>query len=153
MWSRRWLAWAAAGWMLAFAAMSAYWAAGGRIGVDTLGGTIETYADERGTQFVVALWLIAALKVVAAALPIALVEDWTTAISRRWLRLSTWVMGAGMVLYACANFGARAIMALGLIETPESMHTTAARWHLFFWNPWWLLGGILYIAAARSTRK
>jgi hypothetical protein len=148
----RWIAWAAAGWMLAFAAMSAYWAAGGRIGVETIGGTIETYADERGTEFVVLLWLIAALKVVAAQVPLALVERWVPAVPRRWLWLATLIMGIGMILYAGANVGARAIMALGLIDTPDSMHSSAARWHLLFWNPWWLLGGILYVAGARTVK-
>ena len=138
--------------MLVFAAMSAYWAAGGRIGVETIGGTVESYGDEGGATFVALLWLIAALKVLAALVPLTLAERWTIVVPRRLLRLATSAMGIGMVLYAGANFGARAIMAVGLIDTPESMHSAAARWHLYFWNPWWLLGGILYVAVARLAR-
>jgi hypothetical protein len=133
--------------------MSFYWAFGGDVGLGTIGETIGTPANERDTQFVLILWVTAVLKLLAGLIPLALVRGWIPAISRRWLRLMVWGVGIFMFLYAGANFGARAIMALGIIETPESMRTSAARWHLWFWNPWWMLGGILYIAGGWSSRQ
>src|SRR6266542_2164164 len=43
---------------------------------------------------------------------------------------------------------AAGLMALGLLATPESMHSDAARWHLVLWDPWWVLGGVLFVIAA-----
>ncbi|HEV2404232.1 MAG TPA: hypothetical protein VGR88_02200 [Ktedonobacterales bacterium] len=41
-------------------------------------------------------------------------------------------------------------MVSGVIATPAGLGTTAARWHLYLWDPWWLLGGVLIIVAART---
>lgn len=130
--AEHWAAYIASAWMFVFAAMSVYWALGGNVGVDTLGGTISTQANERDPQFVALLWLTAALKVLGALPPLALVHGWAQAIPRRLLLLGIWATGVYMILYAGANFGARAIMALGLIDTPDSMRTSGARWHLWF---------------------
>jgi len=61
---------------------------------------------------------------------------------------ATWVAGVGMLLYGGANLAVRAVMAVGLLATPESMHSDAARWHLVLWDPWWVLGGVLFVIAA-----
>jgi Protein of unknown function (DUF3995) len=145
-------AYLASWWMFIFTAMSVYWALGGNFGVETLGATISTQAKERDPQFVVVLWITAVLKVLGGLLPLGMVRGWARPIPRRLLLLGTWAAGIFMILYASANFGARAIMALGLIDTPDSMRTSGARWHLWFWNSWWMLGGILYVIAAWVNR-
>ena len=60
--------------------MSAYWAAGGTLGLDTLGREIER--DARARDLTVALaWVTAALRGLGAALALALVQRWGSVAS------------------------------------------------------------------------
>ncbi|MBA3282396.1 MAG: DUF3995 domain-containing protein, partial [Acidimicrobiia bacterium] len=71
---RAWTGCASAGWALAFAGLSFYWAAGGRLGLGTLALALrdKTLAREQG--FVALLWFTGALKVLVALLAFALVR-------------------------------------------------------------------------------
>jgi glucan phosphoethanolaminetransferase (alkaline phosphatase superfamily) len=144
---------AAAAWALVFAAMSFYWAAGGSIGSSTMSDTIVEPARAREPQFVALLWITGVLKAIAGLLALALVRPQGRVLPR-WIPLTaTWVAGVGMLLYGGANLAVRAVMALGLLATPESMHSAAARWHLLLWDPWWVLGGALFVVAAWSCGR
>jgi Protein of unknown function (DUF3995) len=143
-----WAVYAAAAWVLVFAAMSFYWAAGGSLGSSTMSDTILEPARAREPQFVALLWITGALKAIAGLLALALVRPWGRVLPR-WIPVTaTWVAGVGMLLYGGANLAVRAVMAVGLLATPESMHSDAARWHLVLWDPWWVLGGVLFVIAA-----
>jgi hypothetical protein len=43
-----------------------------------------------------------------------------------------------------------------VLSVPSGLGHTAALWHVVLWDPWWLLGGILFLVAAwyytRTTR-
>jgi hypothetical protein len=144
----RLVAYMAAAWAFVFAAMSFYWAAGGTAGASTLGETITRAGREREPLFVAILWGTGALKAIAGVGPLALARPWGGRIPR-WISLvATWSAGVLFALYGGANLAVRGLMAAGAIETPASMHSTAARWHLLLWDPWWLLGGVLFIVAA-----
>jgi Protein of unknown function (DUF3995) len=148
-----WAAYAAAAWALVFAAMSFYWAAGGSLGSSTMSDTIVQAARAREPQFVALLWTTGALKAIAGLLALALVRP-SGRLLPRWIALTgTWVAGVGMLLYGGANLAVRAVMAVGLLATPGSMHSDAARWHLLLWDPWWVLGGALFVAAAWSVSR
>ncbi|MEW9675157.1 DUF3995 domain-containing protein [Lentibacillus sp. L22] len=83
----------------------------------------------------------------AGLLALAFTNSWGRIIPR-WILLSAgWFIGIFLSLYGGANLFIRGLMAVGVMATPESMHSTAARWHLLFWDPWWLLGGVLFILA------
>ncbi len=140
-----WAGYAACGWALLFAAVSIYWAAGGTIGADTVGDRVT-----RLPGIVALLWAVGAAKLVGALLALALVRSSARLARRRLMLTIAWAAGAGMILYGGANLAVRGLMALGRIRTPDSMHSTAATWHLALWDPWWLLGGILFATAAWS---
>jgi hypothetical protein len=70
-WTGTWTGFAAAVWALAFAALSAYWAAGGRVGAGTIGPAVEDLALARDPAFVAVLWVTALLKLLAAALALS----------------------------------------------------------------------------------
>ncbi|MBV9816806.1 MAG: DUF3995 domain-containing protein [Solirubrobacterales bacterium] len=53
---------------VAYAAVSAYWALGGRELLDTVGGTLARIGRSGGSAAVVGLWVVVAVKAVAAAL-------------------------------------------------------------------------------------
>jgi hypothetical protein len=144
---------AAAAWALVFAAMSFYWAAGGSLGSSTMSDAIVEPARAREPQFVALLWTTGALKAIAGLLALALIHPWGRVLPR-WMPLTaTWVAGVGMLLYGGANLAARAAMAAGLVATPAAMHTAAGRWHLLLWDPWWTLGGALFVIAAWSCGR
>jgi hypothetical protein len=63
------------------------------------------------------------------------------------------VRAAGPAAARGANLAVRAVMALGLLAMPESMHSDAARWHLVLWDPWWVLGGVLFVIAAWTCSR
>ena len=148
-----WAVHAAAAWALVFAAMSFYWAAGGTLGSSTMSDAIVEPARAREPRFVALLWTSGALKAIAGLLALALVRPWGRLLPR-WVPLTaTWVAGVGMLLYGAANLAVRAAMAAGLLATPGSMHSDAARWHLLLWDPWWVLGGVLFVLAAWSSRR
>ena len=145
-----WAAYVACFWAFGFAAMSFYWAAGGTLGLATQSEQILALAGE--PWFVAVVWLTGILKAGVGVLALALVRPWGEKFPR-WL-LFTATLGAGAVfaLYGGANLSVRGLMALGLMETPASMRSVAARWHLLLWDPWWLLGGVLFLLAAWQFR-
>ncbi len=144
-----WASYAAAVWAFVFAGMSFYWAVGGTAGIATL--SPEIAAMSRTSWFTIIVWGTGAMKAAAGILALALVGQW--AQHMRWfLIIVNWGMGGFFTLYAGANLIARGLMALGVLSTPASMHSTAAWWHLVFWDPWWLLGGIFFCAAAWTAQ-
>lgn len=147
-WPTAWAAYAAGAWAFAFAALSFYWAAGGTAGADTIGDIIKGRPLARDPGFVAILWATGALKALAGLLALALVRPWGRLIPHWTLLTATWGTGALLTLYGGANLAVRGLMAVGVMSTPASMRSVAARWHLVLWDPWWLLGGILFLAAA-----
>lgn len=63
------------------------------------------------------------------------------------------ISGALLTLYGVANLFDHWRMVAGLRDTPEVLGERAARWRLMLWDPWWLLGGLLFLAVAwQGTR-
>lgn len=145
-----WAGYAASAWALVFAALSFYWAAGGTVGASTIGPAIATLALARDPEFVAVLWATGVLKVLGGVLALALVQPWGRLLPRRILLIVAWGVGALLLLYACANLVEHGLMAIGVISIPAGLGATALRWHLVLWDPWWLIGGILFCAAAWS---
>jgi len=44
-------------------------------------------------------------------------------------------------------------MVAGVIRILAGLGHTAAVWHVLLWDPWWLMGGILFIIAAWSCGR
>lgn len=144
---------AAFAWAVIFALMSLYWAAGGMIGGDTLGAEIDRLARQRDRSFIVSLWTAFALKALAATLALALVQRWGRHLPRRLLLALAAATGAGITLYAVANLTQHALMVTGVIDTPDALGTYAVAWHLAWWDPFWLVGGVLFLLATLMARR
>lgn len=142
---------AGVGWTLLFAAMSFYWAAGGMIGVESLGGAIYEKALERDPDFVPVVWATGFIKLAGAVLLLLLlfIRNERHAIFRRLL---AWIsMGAGILLflYGLGNFITVALAGLNVLDFDLSDY--AVTWRLIFWEPFWMAGGLLYFAAGRGS--
>ena len=150
-----WPAYGAYVWSLLFAAMSFYWAAGGTIGIDTQAPGIAELARERDPGFVAVLWVTGLLKLLGVPLALALVQPWGRVFPRWMLLTAAWGAGAGMVLWGglnlCVGVGVGVLRAAGVVDPPED--TSAFWWHLLLWDPWWILGGVLFLMAAWQYRR
>ncbi len=145
--STNWAAYAACVWSLVFAAASFYWTAGGTAGVATIGGAVQ-----RLPEIVAILWVTGALKVIGGLLALTLVRPWGRVLPHRLLVTLAWVGGVGMTAYGAIPLFVNGLMVAGILSVPEPVDWIAIRWHLFLWDPWWLVGGVLFITAARSSR-
>lgn len=154
--STPWAAYAACAWAFAFAALSAYWAAGGTAGIEANAPAITAPVLARDPAWIALMWGTAALKVVAGLLALALAGlSWSRALPRRLLLAAGWSAVAVMGLYeGAASWVQHALMVAGVIATPAGLGRTAAQWHLWLWDPWWLAGGVLFaIATWRYMRR
>ncbi|MBW3634432.1 MAG: DUF3995 domain-containing protein [Chloroflexi bacterium] len=146
----RWAAYGAAVWAFAFAAVSVHWAAGGKVGIQTIAADIARIPLANDP---VVLWATAGLKVQAGMLALALIQPWGQLLPRRVLIAAAWAAGLLLTLYGSANLVDHGRMVTGLRETPEVLGEQAVRWHLLLWDPVWLLGGILFLTAARHHSR
>ncbi|GAA2107972.1 DUF3995 domain-containing protein [Actinomadura alba] len=138
---------------LLYALVSAYWAAGGTAGLDTLGGELERLARARDPLMIAMVWLIAGLKLVAAVLGPALVQSWGRRFPRWMLLTLSWGAATVLVLYGGLLVGGQRLVKTGVLEASPDMDWTAFNWHLFLWDPWFLIWGLLLGAVTWSSTR
>ena len=149
--STAWAAYAAGAWAAVFAALSFYWAAGGTAGAATIGPAIAEPVLARDPTWVAILWGTGALKLLGGLLALALVRPWGRLIPQRLLLVVGWSASALMGVYeGAASLVQHGLMAAGVLSTLAGLGATALRWHLALWDPWWLVGGILFGLATWS---
>ncbi|MFB7631155.1 DUF3995 domain-containing protein [Streptomyces sp. NPDC056149] len=135
----------ACAWSVAFAALHFYWALGGSWGLSVAAGPL---AGERPGWFVaVGLWGVGALCLVGGGLGWRLSRPLPGGPAESAIRALGWC--------ACAVLLVRgiAIEVMLLIGTagPERDISPAQRlWTLVLWNPWFLVGGLVFGLAARE---
>jgi hypothetical protein len=142
---------AAAAWALAFAAMSFFWAAGGTLGVHTLGPAIERHAEVRDSGFLALVWVTGALKLFAGLVALALAGRPRLP---RWVVLVVQWAAWALLVYETAELGQHVLMQTGAIATPQGLGADGVRWHLMLWDPWWIVGAALFaVASWRPWRR
>ena len=142
--SRHVAAYAACAWALIFAVPSFVWAAGVDLGTETIAADV----DAAGIADPMLLAVTGVLKVLAGLVALALVRPWGRRIPRRLLLVAAWGAAAFFLVYAVVNLVDHGLMEAGARSIPEELGADAVRWHLLLWDPWWLLGGILFAVAA-----
>lgn len=142
---------------LVYAAVSAYWAAGGTLGLDTVGGELEQLSRKREAGMVTVLWLTVALKVVAALLGPAVVYPGRGTRQQGALRPLLWLVGAASWLGTVLLIGYGGLLVIGqsvVLLSGNAPSAEAFRWHLFLWDPWFLVWGLLLgVATWHGTRR
>ncbi|HEY7342094.1 MAG TPA: DUF3995 domain-containing protein [Ktedonobacterales bacterium] len=143
---KTWAAYTACAWALLFALMSFYWALGGELGLNTLGLGIQALAHDPG--FIALVWLTGVVKVLGGLFALTLARPWLLWLPPRWKLALAWVGGAALALYGGVNLVVEWLIVSGAIHIAGVAVTDGIRWHARLWDPWWLLGGILFLLAA-----
>jgi hypothetical protein len=142
-----WAGYAACAWGLIFAATSFYWGSGGRRGLDTLGGSIEKRAQAGDTLIYLAAWATGVLKVVGAALALALVRPWGARLPRRAVAVLGWIAAVVTSVYGAVLVTAGALVATGVVTPSTPVAWKPLLWHLWVWDLSFLIWGVLFFVA------
>jgi hypothetical protein len=135
---------AATVWGAIFTLVSVYWGLGGRIGVEQLGATIQDEVARGEALFWLVFWLGATAKAVWTAIGWAL---WRARRRIRPLLWLGWATGIGLTLYGGANWFSALAMQAGVIDVRAGIGEDALIWYVALWEPYWLLGGLLFLRA------
>ncbi|GIP38705.1 hypothetical protein J31TS4_19850 [Paenibacillus sp. J31TS4] len=148
-----WPVYAGIVWSVLFALMSFYWAAGGMLGVLSLGGQIYERALTREPDFLALVWITGLIKVGGALLLAAMLRR--RPYERKWigqgLYYAGFIGGLLIALYGLLNFSTILMSILGILEL--SIDSYAKYWRLLFWEPFWIVGGVLYVMASKRYRN
>jgi hypothetical protein len=136
-----------------YAAISAYWAVGGSGLLDTVGGVFERAGRSGGTSIAVVLWVVVAVKLVAAMLPLLVVSRLLARGWRRALGLLAWVEAAILTGYGLVLTGGGLLVQAGVIRSSLGADHRALAWHAYLWDPWFLVWGLLVGAALLFERS
>lgn len=136
----------ACAWAVAFATLHFYWALGGSWGLSASAGPL---AEKRPGWFVaVGLWGVGMLCLVGGVLGWLLARPSPRGLAGRAVKALGWC--------ACAVLLARgiAVEVLLLTDTAEIDVSPEQRlWTLVLWNPWFLVGGLVFGLAAWASGR
>ena len=125
----------AACWCALFAALHVYWALGGTVGLASSAG--PSLAAGRPTWFVLfGLWGVALLLVAGAAFCL---------LRHPWQRVGQF---AGAILVARG-----VLIEVVLLAGMADVSADERFWSLVLWNPWFALGGGLWLAAFNQSPR
>lgn len=129
---------------LVHATVSAYWAAGGTALLATLGQTILSTVGDRTWL----LWPIAALKALAAALPLLFQRTGWPPLTRT----IGWAAGIVLVLWGGVNTVTGNLVLSGIISPAGGYDHEAMIGHARLWDPLFLIWGLALLTGLWHTR-
>src|SRR5580693_9905161 len=135
---------------LAYAAISVYWAVGGRWLLNTVGILPSQPGQAGHLAALLAVWGAAGVKAVAAVLPLLAIGVWPRTANgglRRLARVLTWVEAAILVSYGLVLTASGMLVQAGVIKVAAHADRLALRWHAYLWDPWFLIWGIFVFLA------
>lgn len=135
---------AAAGCAFAFAAVSFYWGSGGTLGLATVGREAVELSRSGDFRIYLALWFVGLVKVAGGLLALALVQPWGVRRFPRWMLLAAgWAGTVLLFLYGMLNMAVQLLVLGGMIEVPANMDWRGFYGHLYLWEPWFVIWGLL----------
>jgi hypothetical protein len=125
------------------ATISLYWTLGGTLGLDTIGGEIEEAGRARNPTLIALVAAVTVIKAAAALFALALVCRWGRMFPRRLMIVLGWFGAVVLALYGGVLVGVEALVEIGVIKPQGPVDWKALRWHLYLWDPYFLIWGIL----------
>ncbi|MGH3728274.1 MAG: DUF3995 domain-containing protein [Micromonosporaceae bacterium] len=129
----------AAAWAALFAVVHLYWLAGGRLGLP------EQLSLFDNLPLLIIDIIAIPMCAVAAVLALALVCPWGRRLPRRLVLAGAWTTAAVLVVHAVPSMVDWVALAVGA-RTPGDL-TALERFATFLYEPFFLAGGLLYLAA------
>jgi hypothetical protein len=140
---------------LAYAAISLYWAAGGRRLLSTVGISPSQPGQAGHPAALAAAWGAAAVKAAAALLPLLATGAWPRTANgrlRRLARVLTWIEAAILTGYGLVPTATGLLVQAGVINAAAHPDHLALTWHAYLWDPWFLIWGIFVLLALWRSR-
>jgi hypothetical protein len=147
---------------LAYAAISVYWAVGGRWLLNTVGISLSQPGQAAHLAALLAVWGAAAVKAVAALLPLLAIGGLAANCSvwprtangglRRLARVLTWIEAAILTGYGLVPTASGLLVQAGVITEAAHADRLALKWHAYLWDPWFLIWGIFVFLALWRSR-
>ena len=135
-------------WCALFAGLHLFWALGGSLGLASSAGA--DLATRRPTGFVAfGLYGVALLLLLGVALLAGLLRARASDPRRRVLAALVAVIGVVLLVRGCV---VEALLALDVGGARDAVGPLETRWSLILWNPWFALGGALFLAVAMTSR-
>jgi Protein of unknown function (DUF3995) len=140
---------------LAYAAISVYWAVGGRWLLNTVGISLSQPRQAGHLAALIAVWGAAAVKAVAALLPLLAIGVWPRTANgglRRLARVLTWIEAAILTGYGLTLTASGLLVQADVIKAAAHADRLALKWHAYLWDPWFLIWGIFVLLALWRSR-
>ncbi|MFZ0165979.1 MAG: DUF3995 domain-containing protein, partial [Trebonia sp.] len=140
---------------LAYAAIIVYWAVGGRWLLNTVGISLSQPGQAGHLATLLAVWGAAAVKAVAAVLPLLAIGVWPRTANgglRRLVRVLTWIEAAILTGYGLVLTASGLLVQAGVIEAVAHADRLALKWHAYLWDPWFLIWGLFVFLALWRSR-
>lgn len=137
-----------------YAAVSAYWGAGGTALLNSVGGTFARAGRDGSAGLGAVVWLTVLLKLTAASIGLVVVRGRPRLepARARQLRRLAWVVAVVLVLYGGALSIVGWLVQLGIVAAAAHADHEALRWHAYVWDPWFLVWGLMLTAALLRPR-
>lgn len=151
--SHRGTAWAVAALLIGLphCAISIVWGLGGTWLLDTVGGSLEDQGRTGGVAALTVAWAAAVLKLVASMLPLIAVRAGGAVGSLA--RTLGWVQGAVLTLYGGVLTVVGLLVRVDVVNASPDADQSALAWHAYFWDPWFMVWGVLTLAAMIRSRQ
>jgi Protein of unknown function (DUF3995) len=140
---------------LAYAAISVYWGAGGRWLLNTVGISLSQPGQAGHLAALLTVWGAAAVKAVAALLPLLAIGVWPRTANgglRRLARVLAWIEAAILTGYGLILTATGLLVQAGVIKPAAHADRLALKWHACLWDPWFLIWGIFVFLALWRSR-
>ncbi|WP_078876157.1 DUF3995 domain-containing protein [Streptomyces sp. 769] len=135
-------------WAVAFAALHFYWALGGSWGLSVSAGPL---AEERPAWFVaVGLWGVGVLCLVGGLLGWLLARPRPGGLVGRLVKALGWGVCAVLLV---RGIGVEILLLLDTAGRAVGVSPEQRLWTLVLWNPWFLVGGLVFGLAARGCGR
>jgi Protein of unknown function (DUF3995) len=102
-----------------------------------------------------AVWGAAAVKAVAALLPLLAIGVWPRTANgglRRLARVLAWTETAILIGYGLILTAIGLLIQAGVIKPTAHADRLALKWHAYIWDPWFLIWGIFVFLALWRSR-
>lgn len=96
-------------------------------------------------QFVVVLWVTDVLKLLAAAIALGFILPLARKAPRRFFLIIGWAVAGLLLVYGIVGWVQAVLWETGAHDVPAAVGEKAAQWKLVFWDPFWFLGGPLFL--------